>query len=110
MTAGIKIIDALLCAAQDGRCFYCNGLFCGQSGTRMKTRKVGRWTRDHLRARSNGHGLGGNTVLACAPCNMNKGAREPTDDELTRASMIFGIVNRLGVALIGPRWEWDQRQ
>jgi len=69
---------------QHGRCFYCNE-YLGDLGPDVHVDHVfpfwwmntGSWR---------GPSLNGvwNLVLACAPCNLKKSGRLPTDEEITR--------------------------
>lgn len=103
----MKIIDALICAAQEGKCFYCGGEFRGQhlsSSKRHAKDRKGKWTRDHLIPDSKGGGKLRNIILACVGCNIAKKDRDPTEDEIVRAARIFATVEKLLVCLTGDGW------
>lgn len=70
-------IKRALWEAQGGVCFYC--------AAPWPERLFWRMTRDHLWPRCAGHGCAMNIVLACAQCNVDKGNRLPTADEVAKA-------------------------
>lgn len=74
-----------LVAAQGGRCFYCGEPFSKRRGI----------TRDHLFPRSMGYDLGGNKVAAHPRCNVAKGDRMPTPDEVDKASAIYAMLGMM---------------
>ena len=98
-------IPQALCAAQDGKCFYCPLEFEGKSTN--DNRKRG-WTLDHVRPESKGHGYAWNVVLACCICNSKKSDRDPTDEELARAAKVHETAVRLFTNFNGhapPQWK-----
>jgi hypothetical protein len=102
----MKIIDALICAAQEGKCFYCGGEFRGQRVTeRRKSPRPDKWTRDHLFPVSQGGGKLRNIVLACEACNTGKKDRAPTENEIVRAARVFATVERLLRCMTGDEWD-----
>ena len=66
---------------QKGLCFYCGRPI--QPRHKSRREKIG-WTKDHFYPRSAGNVIIGNCVMACQACNLKKGSREPTDDEIRR--------------------------
>lgn len=97
------VLVALLCACQDGRCFYCDTEFAGPVQAKDRLRQD-QWTRDHLFPRSRGGGKGRNIILSCVRCNRLKGDRLPTRDELKRAQAIHVRVERLGKIFDAAFW------
>ena len=96
------VIALMVFVAQEGRCFHCDEEFIGK-GHGPDNLKPRRWTRDHLRLRSHGHGSSFNIVLACGSCNSKRGNRPPTDEELVRAQGIFRKVETVWRAFYGQR-------
>ena len=78
-----KVASMELFLAQRGRCFYCFRPMTTTRGGHI----VG-YTMDHFYPKCKGHKLTGNTVLAHARCNEEKGARNPTDSELARFNVL----------------------
>jgi hypothetical protein len=93
-----------LCAAQDGRCFFCDEEFTGPrlTGKKEKRTKGSRgWTRDHLLPAALGGGRGANIVLACHGCNTAKGNTPAVADQIARARAIHASARRMLVIFNG---------
>ncbi len=103
--AEIKMAFAL-CAAQDGKCFYCGVNFSGP--TRNGSHSAGtQWTRDHLISVANGGEARRNLVLACARCNTVKSSANATKEQIEHAEKIWAKALNWGSAFYGRAVWWD---
>jgi hypothetical protein len=73
---GTSIIERAM-IFQAGRCYLCTCKF-----DMSEHKRPGRATRDHVTPRARGGRDDRNIMLACADCNVEKGDRLPTPDEL----------------------------
>lgn len=94
----------ILCALQEGNCFYCGVKFSGpalnNSNKNRERRRRDQWSRDHVLPLSRGGKL---YVLSCVGCNSDKSCRLPTSDEFRRAVLLRAKVDDVGVALVGAK-------
>src|SRR4051812_34495038 len=99
----VKLAFAL-CAAQEGKCFYCGVRFTGpRAGERWIPTQ---WTRDHIRPQAGGNGNSYNVVLACQKCNNEKADRPPTQEQLERAARMWAKALNIGLAFHGDGLSW----
>lgn len=87
---------AILCALQQGNCFYCGSRFTGEPRSSRKKRQDTQWSRDHVIPLSKGGKL---FVLACLKCNGEKGCKMPSAEEMRRAVILRSQVDEIGRAL-----------
>lgn len=86
-----SIFIVMLFEAQASRCFCCDEpMVRGESAKRYG--KMG-WSREHVYPRGGaGHGLQNNIVLSHPMCNGDRGGREPTGDEVSKARAIYSAM------------------
>lgn len=79
--------------AQNGKCFYCRKpmVLVGHCSKDVLPDKV---TVDHVVPRAKGGGNEDNTVAAHHDCNVAKGDREPTVEEIKRMEDLHDLMNR----------------
>lgn len=97
-----------LCAAQGGKCFYCEVMFTGPVAPKAADLRATQWTRDHLLPKCNGHGRIRNIILACVRCNSKKGKRSATLQEMERAAEVWkraGIVFGAFMGEVPEEWK-----
>ena len=82
MSGGISI-KKVLWMAQAHQCFYCGRFYPKDKRSAL--------TIDHLFPRHAGNGRAMNSVLACKPCNSEKGGREPTPKEIDLARRVWAL-------------------
>ena len=78
----VDIIEIFL--AQRGKCFYCGRPMSWMPGSYSTS-----YTKDHFEAKSKGHSLNGNMVLAHEPCNSKKSNRDPIKRERQRFKYLY---------------------
>jgi hypothetical protein len=103
----VTTLVAILCACQDGRCFYCGHEFSGPP-RQGRGRRPSQWSKDHLWPKRAGGQSTRNIVLACNHCNTEKGDRVPTQDEVDRASVLFERVRKMGKIVVATDF-WEER-
>lgn len=82
---------------QGGRCYLCSGAF---------TRRGNRCTDDHVTPKRMGGTRKGNILLACGPCNWEKGDRAPTACE---ALLCVSIYLRMPASDVEQGWHEANR-
>ena len=72
---------------QNKRCFYCGYKIVRRFQAKNKV------TRDHFFPKSKENHLKNNKVLSCLKCNLKKGARVPTQEEIDKYLTLYnGII------------------
>lgn len=89
----INIYPELLWNAQEGRCFHCGHLMSTwPANPNHNNRDVG-WSREHFIPKMYLKRMKGeikyNLVLAHAQCNMDRGHRFPTPEEVVKFRQIY---------------------
>ena len=92
----IHIPTSVLYSHQECRCFYCNRYMYYAPHTKNPKG----YSIDHLFPRSKGYGKGGNSVLACRPCNEKKADRWPTLIEIVKAWELYQKMSRSFIASV----------
>lgn len=80
---------------QGGKCFYCSQPIQLVPWSHQGNKPLG-YTKDHFFAKSKGFTLKGNMVLACYPCNTEKDARPPTDEEIKKFELLYRVTILVG--------------